>query len=526
MKPILPLHPKPSSIFLVLLVLLLLLTTPATSGEGAEILIAIPEDNPPFSRIRCEKPFGYDVDFWQALAERADLSIRFLPAPAGQIRKMLLQGCADAALIPSGQKEPLAHIPCNTFDMALFRTGASLKPQEGVLVAERDLENMGPSLEKALKKPLHRTGTRRNALLGATGDIPALLPEFQGLHMAHTLGMTDVKTSSVPGVRLRRCLVLSPLFASSEPALSEALEGLRSDGTLKMLHDHWFSIYENGRIDPIRFQRGIRIIAGIGMLASAWIFSLRRQVRRRTRELRTQLRETETASREIGRLNDELINTQSEIAFTLGEVIENRSRETANHVRRVAGISDLLARKIGFSPERARQIGIASALHDVGKVGIPDVILNKPGRLTREEFDVMKTHTTIGCQILKSTGGGFFELAARIAHEHHEKWNGTGYPQGISGTAISPEARIVAIADVFDALSSPRVYKPAWPLDRVIAEMTREKGGHFAPQIVDIFIENLDQVLAICWSHRDPGPEGETLRKAIEKELPVLRTTA
>lgn len=519
MKRISPQHLIPLSLFFV--VLLLMAASPAIC-ESAETLIAIAEDNPPFSRLRSEKPFGYDIDLWQALAERAQLSIRFLPARAGQIREMLHQGCVDAALIPHNDEDILESIPFDSFDMALFRTGNFATSRDIVLVAEKDLENLDLTLE-TMGKDLWPVRSRRTALQGVTETRSALLPEFQGLHMAHTMGLTDIKTSLLPKIHLSRSLVLSPMANSIEPILTEALEEIRTDGTLEMLHDHWFSIYENGHIDRTRFRRGIRVLAGVGILTATWIFSLRRQVRRRTRELRAQLRKTENASREIGRLNEELLNTQSEIAVTLGEVIENRSRETANHVRRVAGISDLLARKLGFPPEQARQIGTASALHDVGKVGIPDVILGKPGHLTAEEFYLMKTHTTIGHQILKTTGGAFFNLAARIAHEHHERWDGTGYPQGLAGDKISLEGRIVAIADVFDALSSPRIYKSAWSLNRVISELGKERGRHFDPRIVDIFLENLDHILGICQAHRDPEPNGENMGKRSEKGSTLRR---
>lgn len=248
---------------------------------------------------------------------------------------------------------------------------------------------------------------------------------------------------------------------------------------------------------------GFLILVPFGLAGGVWIYSLRRQVASRTADLRRELIHSEQAEKEVARLNDELRRSRKEIAFTLGEVIETRSRETANHVRRVAAFTERLSSLAGLEFDEARLISLASSMHDIGKIGISDVILNKPGRLSSFEFELMKAHTTIGHEILSRAGGELFDTAALIALQHHEWWNGSGYPQGLRGEAISLEGRIVAIADVFDALSHSRVYKEAWPVHRVVNVMVEERGSHFDPELLDLFLDNIDEFIRISESLPD-----------------------
>jgi response regulator RpfG family c-di-GMP phosphodiesterase/signal transduction histidine kinase len=193
-------------------------------------------------------------------------------------------------------------------------------------------------------------------------------------------------------------------------------------------------------------------------------------------------------------LHDELINTQSEVIKKLGEVIESRSKETAYHVERVAKTSYILAKAYGLSEEEATKIMFASPMHDVGKVAIEDSILLKPAKLTDEEFDRIKEHSMIGYNILKDSNREILKTAALIARDHHEKWNGRGYPNGLKEEEISLCGRITAVADVFDALSHDRVYKKAWSLEKVIDFFKEERGKSFEPKLVDILFENLDKI--------------------------------
>jgi len=192
-------------------------------------------------------------------------------------------------------------------------------------------------------------------------------------------------------------------------------------------------------------------------------------------------------------LNNEIIETQKEVIFTLTEVVEGRSKETGNHIRRVAAVAELLARKLGLGDMEVELVRLASPMHDIGKVGTPDDILRKPGKLTAEEYETMKYHATLGYQILKSSPRELMRAAAVIAYEHHEKWNGTGYPRGLKGEEIHIYGRIVALADVVDALVSKRCYKEAFEMDRVIEILGKEKGGHFDPEIVDLFLDSLEE---------------------------------
>ncbi|PHR70815.1 MAG: hypothetical protein COA66_11255 [Arcobacter sp.] len=196
-------------------------------------------------------------------------------------------------------------------------------------------------------------------------------------------------------------------------------------------------------------------------------------------------------------LNKEIEDTQKEIIFTLGAIGESRSKETGNHVKRVAEYSKILALKYGISEADAEQLKQASPMHDIGKIAIPDAILNKPARLTFDEFEKMKEHAHLGNEMLRHSNRPLLKLAAIVAYEHHEKWDGSGYPQGTAGEDINIYGRITALADVFDALGSERVYKPAWEDERIWKLFKEEKGKHFDPKLIDIFFENIDLFLEV-----------------------------
>lgn len=252
-------------------------------------------------------------------------------------------------------------------------------------------------------------------------------------------------------------------------------------------------------VTPIRNNEGIIIGAyqAINKLTATQVFS------QKDLEYLTLASSYSGKSLESALLYQEIEETQKEIIFRMGEIGESRSKETGNHVKRVAEYSFLLARLYGISRDEAELLKMASPMHDIGKVAIPDEILNKPDKLTDEEFDVMKSHTLIGYQLLKNSSRRLLKTAAIVAHQHHEKWNGTGYPQGIAGEQIHIYGRITAIADVFDALASERVYKKAWELDRVIQLFKQERGHHFDPVLIDLFLNNLGEFVAIKEAYRD-----------------------
>ncbi len=205
------------------------------------------------------------------------------------------------------------------------------------------------------------------------------------------------------------------------------------------------------------------------------------------------------------RLRELIKESQRELSYILGEAVEKRSKETGSHVKRVANFSYLLATKYGLSSYDAEKIKLASPLHDVGKIAIPDHILNKPGKHDPEEWAVMRTHAEIGHQILQKSQNEILQYGAIIAYEHHERWDGQGYPRGLKGEQIHIAGRVTALADVFDALASERCYKPAWPMPKVVQYLHEQKGCQFDPVLTDILLSHLDEFLAI----RDAYPDAD-----------------
>lgn len=181
----------------------------------------------------------------------------------------------------------------------------------------------------------------------------------------------------------------------------------------------------------------------------------------------------------------------------LGLACEFRDDDTGNHARRLGDYAAVVAAGLGLDEDECHLLRQATPMHDIGKVGIPDAILLKPGKLTPEEFQVIKTHTTIGANILSGSRAAVLQAAEEVALTHHEKWNGQGYPRRLSGTEIPLFGRIVAVRDVFDALLSERPYKRAWSVEDAVAELERSKGGHFDPQVVDAFMAVLPRLLEI-----------------------------
>jgi response regulator RpfG family c-di-GMP phosphodiesterase len=202
-------------------------------------------------------------------------------------------------------------------------------------------------------------------------------------------------------------------------------------------------------------------------------------------------------------MRDDIQETQKELVYMLGEAVEQRSKETGAHVKRVAQISQLLASAYGLPEQEAELIKLASPLHDVGKVGIPDSILNKPGKHTAEEWEIMQTHAMIGEEILAKSDKRILQLGSIIAGQHHEKWDGNGYPRGLKGEDIHIAGRITALADVFDALGSKRCYKEAWPIEKIIDLIKEQSGQQFDPKLVQLFEENIDELVAIREKYPD-----------------------
>jgi HD-GYP domain-containing protein (c-di-GMP phosphodiesterase class II)/ribonuclease BN (tRNA processing enzyme) len=220
-------------------------------------------------------------------------------------------------------------------------------------------------------------------------------------------------------------------------------------------------------------------------------------------------------------LTKEIADTQREVVFTMGAIAESRSKETGNHVKRVAEYSKVLALAYGMSEEDAELLRQASPMHDIGKVAIPDSILNKPGRFTESEFEIMKRHAELGHQMIKDSDRPLFQTASIVAYQHHEKWDGSGYPRGLSGEDIHIYGRITAIADVFDALGSDRVYKKAWNDKNIFQLFKDERAKQFDPKLVDLFFENIDEILSIREEFKDEYVKNE-LEEKVFNSIKIL----
>ena len=255
--------------------------------------------------------------------------------------------------------------------------------------------------------------------------------------------------------------------------------------------------FESGTIIEVAAPLVALVIGAFG--AIAWSEFAERRVRTRVS------RDNELLERRVRERTADLADAEREIAHRLGVAVEWRDAETGVHIERMGRLCERLAREVGLSVVEAELLRHASALHDVGKVGIPDEILLKPGKLDAGEWAQMKTHTTIGASILSGSKSALVQMAEQIARSHHERWDGSGYPEGLKGEAIPLTARICAVCDVFDALLSPRPYKDAWPLPDVVSELASLRGTHLDPALVDAFLPLASELHAECFGEDAPA---------------------
>jgi len=225
-------------------------------------------------------------------------------------------------------------------------------------------------------------------------------------------------------------------------------------------------------------------------------------LRRRMLELHFRDREAILAQK-VREQTREIRQSREEIAFRLLAASEHRDNETGAHVRRIGLYASAMGKLLGMDENALEQLGAASQMHDIGKIGVPDRILQKDGRLTPEEWIIMKTHTTMGANILRDSAVPFIEMGASIAASHHEKFDGTGYPLGLKGETIPLEARITALVDVYDALSSKRIYKHAWTEEETLGYLRENRDRHFEGRLVDLFMAHLDTFRTILCEHPD-----------------------
>ncbi|MEG3641505.1 HD domain-containing phosphohydrolase [Magnetococcus sp. PR-3] len=222
-------------------------------------------------------------------------------------------------------------------------------------------------------------------------------------------------------------------------------------------------------------------------------------VRARVRNHLTLVDQHRACAKEVTKRTEELMETRLASLQMLGKAAEYKDNETGLHVIRMSNFAALLAEKYGWNSDDCGLMLHASAMHDIGKIGIPDRILLKPGKLDDAEWGVMRKHPGIGAGIIGRYSGQsrLFDMARQIALTHHEKWDGSGYPRGLAGEEIPISGRMVAIADVFDALTTRRPYKDPWPIEKTVETLKKDAGTHFDPRLVDLFIENLEGILAI-----------------------------
>jgi putative two-component system response regulator len=231
--------------------------------------------------------------------------------------------------------------------------------------------------------------------------------------------------------------------------------------------------------------------------------NLEEMVRTRTIALQQALEWLERSEKELRLSREETIQR-------LAIAAEFRDSATAQHIQRMSHYCELLARRYGLSPDRCDLIRTASPMHDIGKIGTPDHVLLKPGKFTPEEFNVIAQHAEIGYRILVGSDAELLKVAALIAWTHHERWDGSGYPRKLKGDAIPLEGRIAAVADAFDALTTERVYKPAFPFEHAVELMTKHRGEHYDPDLLDVFVASIDEIKAIHDQYAD-----RTLRAPI-----------
>ena len=239
--------------------------------------------------------------------------------------------------------------------------------------------------------------------------------------------------------------------------------------------------------------------------------NLEEVVRTRTIALQQALEWLERSEKELRLSREETIQR-------LAIAAEYRDSSTAQHIQRMSHYCELLARRYGLSPERCDLIRTASPMHDIGKIGTPDHVLLKPGKFTPEEFKVITQHTEIGYRILAGYDSELLKVAALIAWTHHERFDGTGYPRGLKGETIPLEGRITAIADNFDALTTQRVYKPAYDFDHAKELMLKERGKHFDPELLDIFFDSMEEITRIYDQFADPTWLSTSRHRAITQD--------
>jgi len=298
-------------------------------------------------------------------------------------------------------------------------------------------------------------------------------PSLKHIPVVIVTGLEDTKS------RIEALKLGADDFLTKPPHMAELIARVRSLIKVKAYHDHL-----------LNYQK-----------------QLKDTVEQRTQELKKTLTE-------LAQTNERLKRSSLSTIHCLSRAAEYKDEDTAAHIRRIGEYTRIIGREIGMSGYEQEMLIYATPMHDIGKIGIPDRILLKPGKLDPEEWVIMQQHTIFGCKILTVEADGFLELARSIALTHHERWDGSGYPQGLAGEKIPVAGRITAVADVFDALSSNRPYKKALPLEESASIVFGERGAHFDPRMVDAFVAVQEEIFTIRQNYKDES--GSTLSRLGE----------
>lgn len=342
--------------------------------------------------------------------------------------------------------------------------------------------------------------------LGSVGDL------LSRNHYGNTRQAKDVKTALEFYRSIRPDLIIfSPVLDCTLDSLATDLQALGSSEALPPI---FLINNKHADIPAISINAGAKDFINSPVNPEEFLYRLHHLI---INELSRQesVGYTKTMLDTIQQRNEELQESQLEIIECLGYAAEFRDSETGMHTIRVGYYSACLAKAMGMNDKEAERLLYSAPMHDVGKIGIPDAILLKPGRLEGEEWEIMMRHTSIGEQILKRSKNKVLQQAALIAISHHEKWDGTGYPSGLSGDDIHLYGRIVAIADVFDALTMERPYKKAWSIARAVSLINEEAGKHFDPTLVELFNKCLPDIIKIKETYSDDHSNGTFLNEYV-----------
>ncbi len=266
---------------------------------------------------------------------------------------------------------------------------------------------------------------------------------------------------------------------------------------LANVHEHAKRNKRDSALQLKEFEKDLNLKQGIVLEYARDFSTITADLKKKNKKLLEMNQALEKVNYDLQKVNADLQEAYRDTIHRLVLASEYKDNETGGHINRMCGYSALLAKLFGLSEQEIAEIELAAPMHDVGKIGIPDHIILKNGKLTDEEFTVIKSHTVIGAGILKSSKVHILECARQIALFHHEKWNGRGYPEGISGLHIPIMARIVAICDTFDALTSKRPYKNPYPIEVSCDIIKKEKGQHFDPDLTDVFLNNIEKFAEI-----------------------------